>query len=154
MMKVTGLKKMIGLPVIIQGETAGSVLRGVLSQDGRSLRGIVIRGGLRGARWLPREQISLVGQLSVIAEGKPRRLPKDADYRLFRVSDAEGTRLGIVTDALLHEDTLRVAGLEISGGPLDDLLDGRWFATSFSVRPAGDTGHVTIPAAQEEVKKA
>ncbi len=153
-MKVTGLKKMIGLPVIIQGETAGSVLRGVLSQDGRSLRGIVIRGGLRGARWLPREQISLVGQLSVIAEGKPRRLPKDADYRLFRVSDAEGTRLGIVTDALLHEDTLRVAGLEISGGPLDDLLDGRWFATSFSVRPAGDTGHVTIPAAQEEVKKA
>lgn len=153
MMKVTGLKKMIGLPVVIHGETAGSVLRGVLSRDGRRLRGIVIRGGLRGARWLPREQISLVGQLSVIAEGRPHRLPKDADYRLFRVSDAEGARLGIVTDALLHEDTLQVAGLEISAGPLDDLFDGRWYATSFSVRPAGDTGHVTIPTPREEVKR-
>jgi len=144
-MKVTGLKKMIGLPIIIDGKNSGNVLRGVLSSDGRSLRGIVMRGGLKSARWLPREQISLVGQFSVIAGGKPRRLPRDSDYRLFRVSDPEGARLGIVTDALLHEETLRVAALEISAGPLDDLFDGRWFATSFSVRPAGDTGHVTIP---------
>ena len=57
------------------------------------LRGIVMRGGLKGARWLPREQISLVGQLSVIADGNPRRLPRDSDYRLFRVSDPEGARL-------------------------------------------------------------
>lgn len=144
---------MIGLPVIINGENAGNVLRGVLTCDGKNLRGIIMRGGIKGARWLPREQISLVGQLSVIADGKPRRLPKDSDYRLFRVSDGEGARLGIVTDALLHEDTLRVAALEISTGPLDDLFDGRWFATHYSVRSAGETGHVTIPSPREGVKE-
>ena len=87
----------------------------------------------------------------MIAEGKPERVPKDAVYRLFRVTDPEGARLGVVTDALLHEDTLRVAALEISAGPLDDLIDGRFYATAFTVRPAGETGHVTIPSAREEV---
>ena len=144
---------MIGLPIIIDGKNSGSVLRGVLSEDGKCLRGIIMRGGLKGARWLPREQIALVGQFSVIANGKTRRLPRDSDFRLFRVSDAEGTRLGIVTDALLHEETMRVAALEISAGPLDDLFDGRWFATSYSVRPVGGTGHVTIPQVQKEVTR-
>ena len=144
-MRMTGLKRMIGLPVILNGRTAGSVLRGVLTADGRALRGIVLRGALRGARWLPREQIRLVGRVSVIAQGKARRVPREADYRLFRVTDPDGTRLGVVTDALLNEETLRVSALEISGGPLDDLLDGRWYATSFHVQPGASLGHVTVP---------
>lgn len=151
MMNVTGLKKMIGLPVVFDGKAMGHVMRGVISRDGRSLRGVVIRGGLLGARWLPREEIALVGQVSVIANGKPRRLPRDASYRLFRVTDGSGQRLGIVTDALFHEETLRVAALEISAGPLDDLIQGRFYATAFQVRPAGDTGHVTIQTLREEV---
>ena len=88
MMDMTGLKKMMGLPVILNGKSAGSVLRGVLTEDGRSLRGIVIRGGLRGARWLPRDQITLVGKISIIADGRPKRVPRDAAYRLFRVTAA------------------------------------------------------------------
>lgn len=143
---------MIGLPVILEGKAAGRVMRGVLSDDGRSLRGIVMRGGLAGARWLPRDQIDLIGKVSLIARGKPRRLPKDADYRLFRVTDSEGERLGIVTDALLHEETLRVAALEISAGPIDDLTDGRWYATAYSVQPKGSLGHVTVAGMREEVK--
>ena len=141
---------MVGLPVIVEGKAIGSVLRGVLTVDGRSLRGIVMRGGLLGARWLPRNQIALVGRVSVIAAGKPQRVPKDATYRLFRVTDGAGERLGSVTDALLHEETLRVAALEISAGPVDDLIDGRWYATAYQVRPAGDTGHVTIQTVREE----
>ena len=153
-MNMTGLKRIVGLPVIVNGQSAGCVLRGVLTEDGHSLRGIVMRGGLRGARWLPREQIELVGRLSVIAAGKPRRLPKEAAYHLFRVSDAEGTRLGVVTGALLHEETLRVMALEISDGPLDDLMEGRWYATAFSVRPSGNVGHVTVPCDREEAKES
>ena len=150
---MTGLKKMMGLPVIINGETAGNVMRGVLTQDGRSLRGLVMRGGLWGTRWLPREQIALVGQFSVIAQGKATRLPRNADYRLFRVSDPEGARLGVVTDALIHEETLRVMALEISAGPLDDLLDGRWYATAFTVHAGRERGHVTIPQGWKEVEE-
>lgn len=144
---------MIGLPVIVNGRQRGNVLRGVLAKDGKSLRGLVIRGGLRGARWLSREQISLVGQISVIAKGKAGRVPKDAAYHLFRVTDPDGTRLGVVTDALFNEETLRVSALEISGGPLDDLIDGRWYATAYHVRPIGEVGHVTVPAIREEVNE-
>lgn len=150
---MTGLKKMIGLPVIVDGKNAGRILRGVLTEDGRFLRGVVMRGGLTGARWLPKDQIALVGQVSVIASGKPRRMPKDADYRLFRVSDPDGERLGIVTDALLNGETLRVMALEISAGPIDDLTDGRWYATAYSVHASGHTGHVTVPGVREEVEK-
>ena len=142
---------MIGLPVVLNGRQRGNVLRGVLSEDGKTVRGLVMRGGLRGTRWLPREQIALVGQISVIARGKAVRVPKCADYRLFRVSDPDGTRVGIVTDALFNEETLRVSALEISGGPLDDLIDGRWYATAYHVQPMGDVGHVTVPALREEV---
>ncbi len=144
---------MIGLPVIVNGKQRGNVLRGVLAEDGRSLRGLVMRGGLRGTRWLPREQISLVGKISVIGRGKTCRVPKDASYHLFRVTNPDGTRLGVVTDALFNEETLRVSALEISGGPLDDLIDGRWYATAYHVQPIGDVGHVTVPALREEVNE-
>ena len=151
--EMTGLKKMIGLPVIVNGKQRGSVMRGVLAQDGKTLRGLVVRGGLRGARWLPRDQIALVGNVSVIARGKAGRIPKDASYHLFRVTDPDGTRLGVVTDALINEETLRVSALEISGGPLDDLIDGRWYATAYHVQPMGDVGHVTVPTVREEVNE-
>ena len=150
---MTGLKKMIGLPVIVNGRQRGNVLRGVLAEDGKSLRGLVMRGGLRGTRWLSRDQIALVGKISVIATGKAGRVPKNASYHLFRVTDPDGTRLGIVTDALFNEETLRVSALEISGGPLDDLIDGRWYATAYCVQPAGEVGHVTVPALREEVRE-
>lgn len=147
---MTGLKRMIGLPVILNGQASGTVLRGVIEKDGRALRGVVIRNGLMGARWLPRNQITLLGQFSLIAEGKPAKVPKDASYRLFRVTDPDGERIGVVTDVLLNEQTLRVAALQISSGPLDDLIDGRWYATAFYVRPAGETGHVTLAKTREE----
>ena len=56
-----------------------------------------------------------------------------------------------MTDALLNEETLRVAALEISAGPIDDLAEGRWYATAYSVQPSGGMGHVTIPMIREEV---
>ena len=50
-----------------------------------------------------------------------------------------------MTDALIDERTLNVVALEVSSGPIDDLFDGRWYATNFSVTEAGrTTGHVTI----------
>lgn len=145
MIRVTGLNRLIGLSVVVGERQDGRVLRGVLSRDGRRLRGLVVRGGLRGARWVPGEEISLLGDVSVIAKSRPKRCPKDSGYRLFRVSDTLGARLGIVTDALIDENTLSVVALEVSSGPIDDLFDGRWYATSFAVTEAGrTTGHVTI----------
>ena len=142
---MTGLKRLIGLPVIAGGEEMGRVLRGVLDKDGRRLNGLVVRGALRGARWLPRDSISFLGDVSIIASGGLSRCPRDSTFRLFRVSDTQGARLGVVTDALIDEKTLAVVALQVSSGPVDDLIDGRWYATSYCVTPAGrGTGHVTI----------
>lgn len=141
---MTGMKKLEGMPVICDGRKTGSVIRAVLNRDGRTLRGMMIRSRFIGPRWLDREQIALLGKVSIIAKGRMKKPPRDADYRLYRVSDPDGERLGVVTDALLHEETLRVAALEISSGPLDDLIDGRWYATAFSVLPGETTGHVTV----------
>lgn len=139
------MKRLIGLPVIRNGRQIGTIVRGVLREDGRSLSGLVLRDGLRVSRWLSAENIDMLGQLAVIGNARPVRMPKDAAYKLFRVTDANGARIGIVTDALLDETTLRVTALEISSGPLDDLIDGRFFATAFDVKAYGSTGHVTIP---------
>lgn len=141
---MTGLKRMVGLPVMLNGEEAGYVLRGVLTTDGRALRGLVMRGNIKGARWLPKESITLLGDVAVIAAKKPSRCPKDATYRLFKVSDTLGTRLGVVTDALIDEESMRVKALQISSGPVDDLTMGRWYALHYSVTNSGNTGHVTI----------
>lgn len=141
---MTGMKRLEGMPVLAGERHAGSVMRGVLNPDGRALRGLVIRSPLVGARWLNREQILVLGKVSVIARGKPGKIPPDADYRLFRVSDANGERLGVVTDAIINEETMRVQALEISSGPIDDLITGRWYATAFSVLPGKEWGHVTV----------
>jgi len=141
------LKKLIGLPVVLNGRNAGHVLKAVVTRDGHNLRGLILRGGVRGPRWLSREQIQLLGKVSIIASGETRKVPRDAEYKLFRVSDSDGTRLGVVSDAVIHEETLQVIALEISSGPVDDLIDGRWLATAFTVQPGaqGSSGHVTIP---------
>lgn len=142
---MTGMKRLIGLPVIQDGRQIGTVERGVLCRDGKSLSGLLIREGLRTSRWINADSITLLGQLSVLCRMPPVRPPRDSAFRLFRVTDANGLRIGIVTDALLDEQTLSVVALEISSGPLDDLLDGRFFATGFHVKSYGVTGHVTIP---------
>ena len=144
---MTSLKRLIGLPVVLDGRGCGHVIRGVVTRDGHNLRGLVVRNGIQGARWLPREQITFMGKVSVIGTGETRKLPRDAEYKLFRVSSADGERLGVVSDCIIHHETLRVMALEISLGPVDDLISGRWLATCFSVRPGtvSGTGHVFIP---------
>ena len=142
---MTGMNRLIGLPVIWEGRQIGTVMRGVVAQDGKRLRGLVVRGGLRASRWIAAEDIALLGRLSVISRQRPARLPRCAGYRLFRVTDADGARIGVVTDVVLDEKSLRVTALEISSGPVDDLLSGRWFATAFDVKSGGATGRVTIP---------
>ena len=142
---MTGMKRLIGLPVVFDGQQIGSVVRGVVSEDGKSLRGLVIRDGLHASRWIDAKHIEMLGRLSVISRKCPVRTPRFAAYRLFRVTDADGLRVGLVTDVLLDEESLRVKALEISSGPLDDLLEGRFFATAFSVNAVSGTGHVTIP---------
>lgn len=42
---MTGMKRLIGMPVICEGKHIGSIVRGVLRSDGKALRGLVMRDG-------------------------------------------------------------------------------------------------------------
>ncbi len=136
---------MIGLPVILNSKKIGHVLRGVLSTDGQFLCGIVVRSNLYGARFLSADALSILGNFSVISKNKPTRCPKNASFQLTHVLDTEGTRLGIVTDAFLNGENKRVIALQISLGPLDDILTGRFYTFTYSVtNVTNDCGVVTI----------
>ena len=85
------LGSVTGLPVVFAGRMLGRVEQSVLTPSGKSLRGMVIRKGMGGAKWLDNEQILVIGGVSVLARGPAAKLPKDADFSLTSVKDASGT---------------------------------------------------------------
>ena len=95
-----------GLPVVCGGRMLGRVEQSILTPSGKSLRGMVIRKGMGGAKWLENDQILVIGGVSVLARGPAGKLPKDADFSLTSVKDASGLRLGRVTDVFLNPETL------------------------------------------------
>ena len=56
--------------------------------------------------------------------------------------DAQGVQLGLITDAAIDEQTLHVTALEISFGPLDDLIGGRRWVHRFTAE--AHTGRIVI----------
>ena len=137
------LNGVLGLPVILRGRMVGRVERAVVTADGRSLRGLMIRRGLGGARWVDARQIVVLGEVSVVIGDVPARLPRGADFSLRTVKDTGGMTLGWVTDVLLNPSTHRVTGLELSLGFVEELLGGRLIARSWTVVPG--TGQVLVP---------
>lgn len=162
---MTGIQGLIGLPVIRGGRTVGLLEQAVLDESGKKLRGIIVREGIGGAKWIDRADIQTIGGVSVLVSGDLRKPPKEAGFRLGHVQDTSGLRLGTVTDALINPDTLEVEALEISNGPLDDLFHGRWLANDFVLRPPQDSGKplrkkgklmpwVLVPAVDRQSVKA
>ena len=140
------LGSVVGLPVIRQGKMVGRVEQTVLTPDGRRLRGLVVRHGLGGAHWVGAGDVRVLGTVSVIIEGKPGRLPKDAAFSLGPVKDTGGMQLGWVTDAYLNARSRTVAALEIDLGPFEAMRAGRLLAREFSVAASREEpGLVLVP---------
>ena len=137
------LNGVLGLPVILRGRMVGRVERAVVTADGRSLRGLAIRRGLGGAKWVETRSIAVLGEVSVIVDGEPTRLPHEADFSLRMVKDTAGMTLGWVTDVLLNPETFHVTGLELTLGLMEELLGGRLIARSWTVVPG--TNQVLVP---------
>jgi len=137
------LGQLLGLPVILQGRMIGRIERAVVSPEGDRLRGVMLRRGLGGAKWAAREDIEVLGEVSVILRRKPARVPRDADFALQGVRDTGGMALGWVTDAYLHTGNYRLTAIEISLGLMEELRGGRYLARRWSV--SSGTGEVMIP---------
>ena len=107
------LTRVLGLPAVLRGRSQGHVERAVLENDGHALRGLIVRRGFGGAKWVARDS-------------------------LRTVKDTRGLTLGCVTDVLISADNLLVSELEVSLGLIDDFRDGRRRIRHFSASPDGD----------------
>lgn len=140
------LGQVVGLPAALDGKMVGRVEQAVLTPDGHSLRGLVLRQGLGGARWVESGGIAVIGQVAVILQEKPGKPPKHADFLLTSVKDSAGLNLGRVTDVYIHPETLQVTALEISLGLVEELQLGRMLARRFVVHSTPEEpGQVLIP---------
>jgi uncharacterized protein YrrD len=138
---MTRANRLIGLPVVREGSRLGTVDGVNVSPSGLSLSGLFLQTGRLRAGYLPASSITLLGESCVLAEGAPAKRVKR--FTLRRARDTSGLKLGIVTDALVDEQALAVKAVELSFGPIDDILRGRRWVTSFSVDPS--SGDVIVP---------
>lgn len=140
------LGSVVGLPAALNGRMVGRVEQAVLTPDGRSLRGLVLRHGLGGARWAEAGSIGVLGQVAVVLLEKPGKPPRQADFLLTSVKDSAGLNLGRVTDVYINPETLQVTALEISLGLVEELRLGRMLVRRFAVCPTPEEpGQVLIP---------
>ncbi|MDR1262209.1 MAG: hypothetical protein LBK46_01820 [Oscillospiraceae bacterium] len=138
---MTRANRLIGLPVVREGSRLGVVDGVNVSPCGRRLAGLFLQTGRLRAGYLPSESIRLLGENAVLADGPESRWVKR--FALRRARDTSGLKLGIVTDALVDEHALSVEAVELSFGPIDDLMRGRCWVDSFSVEP--ESGDVIVP---------
>lgn len=132
------LNRVVGLPAILGEKRMGHVERTALTPQARQLQGLVIRRGLGGARWVSRENVAVLGDVSLVLKEAPGPLPRQIAAAATRVTDGSGLTLGRVTDAWIRPDTLEVTALEITLGLCEDLLRGRLRLRQWAVQPGPD----------------
>lgn len=135
------------MPVILEGKRLGRVIDVGLCEELRAMTGIYINCGLRGVRFIPDKQVSLMGEVAILINGPGKRAGAARSKLLRRAFSMDGRPLGAVSSALLDEDSRRVCALELSGGYLDDLLYGRQWVRQYTVNR--ENGEVLIRTAQE-----
>lgn len=117
----------------------GRVVSAELTQDMTKLRGIYVDCALRAGRFIPEQQIALLGDVAVFVRQRGRRAKLKKDMPPRRALSTDGQRLGAISGAVIDENTRDVAALVFSRGYIDDLLTGRQLIRQFMVnRESGD----------------
>lgn len=119
------MRALIGLPVISNGKKIGRVIRCELSEDLSMLEGIWITAVFFGARFVPRDHLGVLGEVSIVSDTAGYRKRCRDKSTLRRAVGTDGRRIGAITGAEIDELTFQVQALELSCGIWDDLLDGR-----------------------------
>ena len=137
-----------GMPVVCDGARIGRVLYVQLTPELGRMAGLHVDCGLRGRRYIPAEQVRMLGEVAVLVEKgfaktkAPASLPR-------RALSPDGVHLGCITGAWLDERTHGVDSLELSGGILEDLFSGRVRVRCYHIQK--DSGEVIVcPEGGEE----
>ena len=141
------IRAMIGMPVVCRSRRIGRMIQADISGDLRTLSGIWVDAGIRGIRYIPAEDLEMLGSIAIMTDscGKRKRLTSSPMFH--RAVSTDGRRLGAVTGAEIDPLSFAVEAVELSCGVMDDLVSGRRRICAFTVNR--DTGEVVIdPAAQ------
>ena len=111
------LDQLTGMPVVWQGRLVGMVEHGVTDAQASRLMGLIIRHGLRAARWVPSHGISLIGRNCVAIAVPPGRLPLQLPQRVSRMYREDGSLLGVVTDAVIASPETVTAAAKLGLSP-------------------------------------
>lgn len=139
------MSRLIGTAVIADGRRKGRV-SGVVLCDGRHMAGVLVEGMLGGSRMVPFGQINVMGEVSLQCSGRGMRSGGHEPFVPGRVLTTDGRRLGRVSDLIIDERTGHIDAIEISHGYIDDMLEGRFICSEFSLAPR--TGNAVIPDAR------
>lgn len=128
------LNHLTGMPVIRQGEQIGLVERAVADAQAKQLEGIILRRGLRAAKWIPLSGIEWVGSRCIAVGCEPMPLPPALPVQAAHVYLTGGGLAGQVADLLISSDSMRVVALEVCAGPWYRLLGRSSYAREYQVR--------------------
>lgn len=134
---LTTVNRLVGLPVVRQGERIGAVERAVVDTAAQRLAGIVVRRGLGAAGWIPQGAILWLGESCIAVQQRPLPLPENLPQPLHLVYLTNGRLLGQTADLVLCSTSFRIVALEVCAGPLYRLLGKSSYATEYQVQGTG-----------------
>ena len=129
------LRNLIGMPVLCQRQKLGRLMQVELSSDLARLEGIWVDGGLKGTRYIPSEQLGMIGEVAVLADSRGARRRCTARPLFVRAVSAGGERMGAIVGAEVDELSFQVRALELTQGFWDDLRTGRARVERYTAQP-------------------
>ena len=129
------LRNLIGMPVLCQHQKLGRLVQVELSDDLVRLEGIWVDGGLKGTRYIPSEQLGMIGEVAVLADSRGARRRCTAQPLLMRAVSTGGERVGAIVGAEVDELSFQVRALELTRGFWDDLNSGRTRVERYTAQP-------------------
>ena len=145
------LRLLVGMPVICEGRKLGRVVQAQVSGELTRMTGLFVDAGLKGTRFIPAEDVNVLGDVAVLVRSAGRRGVRAQCGYPRRALAPDGKRLGAICGAGVNEESLNVEALELSVGWLEDMLTGRRRVSRFTVnQPGGEVGVIEMDGEELE----
>ena len=136
------LRLLVGMPVICGGRKLGRVVQAQVSEELTCMTGLFVDAGIKGTRFIPSSDVSVLGDVAVLVRSEGRRGARAQCGYPRRALTPDGKHLGAICGAGVNEESLNVEALELSIGWLEDVLTGRRRVRRFTVNEPG--GEVVV----------
>lgn len=136
--------------MIMNGKRIGRALDIGVTDDLRRMTGVYVDCGLKGNRFVPSDDVNVLGDVAIVVDSEGKRSRVDGSNRIIRAVSTDGRRVGAILGLLIDEEEKCVEALELSRGYLDDLIGGRHYVRQYTVGADGD--EVIIQSMNDRLK--